>query len=651
MDGWCGVQSVFRGPRQAQLLKRTARNSVRTTPTVDHVHLQVCDLLVAILMVKSSMNKRTIPQAVDMLDLALNNPVVSSNTRKKVKTLPSENPSGLTHWSSWVNKGSGGQIAQLQNIEHMQTQTNARDTPLNVTTTNESLNPLAPLSDKWPPKGRVYPSKGSIGEKACLIFVVPSSGSLTTQIPSSETPACTPPASALDMAFISPPPPLTLQLLVLPYLVMATLHFLPLEVTLQPLCLLEVALQFLALQIVQQAYNSQTCPLTRTYSVLDIGAVSQPQDVSVLAPLPYDYDTYEGVDMGHGDDHDNFPSQSSDEDERAAEAALYTSGAHTLFIKFLTNNAPQSKALYLQVHRFSLSDSLLMKLSENHYQSQDEQDSQALDAMCPADSQIDPILLADSEQHYSEESDVVCGYHQRNGFLHAPAPERLHVIHDQQQPSAMTTVSMPTQNIPSSVAQGSQLSSEPAGSRTMPQTAADGELMGHPTKLCSYPNKFHKVIERAKLIMQCDSAMKNPFPPCSMFLDTLSVEIFNKVLVKCMDTPAGYWPNYCSQLGILLWESLMTWWSTIKAKALNQSQSLALIKGAAFLRDVVDNEGSMNNMAHPALVTLVMDFFYMPSSVGSAFPEVFSREVPRVTMCLVATALRAALDKYTQTGI
>ncbi|KAI6028040.1 hypothetical protein PISMIDRAFT_98865, partial [Pisolithus microcarpus 441] len=76
-----------------------------------------------------------------------------------------------------------------------------------------------------------------------------------------------------------------------------------------------------------------------------------------------------------------------------------------------------------------------------------------------------------------------------------------------------------------------------------------------------------------------------------------------------------------------------------------------LIKGAAFLRDGVDNEGSMNNMVHPALVTLVMDFFYMPLSVSSAFPKVFSCKVPRVTMCLAATALQAALDKYTQTGI
>ncbi|KAI5982138.1 hypothetical protein EDC04DRAFT_2616905 [Pisolithus marmoratus] len=185
---------------------------------------------------------------------------------------------------------------------------------------------------------------------------------------------------------------------------------------------------------------------------------------------------------------------------------------------------------------------------------------------------------------------------------------------------------------------------------------ADGRLTGHLMKLCSYLNKFWEVIEHAKLIAQCDSTTKNPFPPCSTFLDILSGEIFNEALVKCTNTPPGYWPNYCSQLGILLWELLMMWQSMIKVKAHevlpqfydvrahcteaeNQLQSQALIKGAMFLRDGIDSEGSTNNMAHPALAALVMDFFYSPLSIGSVFPEVFSCEVPRVAMCLVATAV------------
>jgi len=70
-------------------------------------------------------------------------------------------------------------------------------------------------------------------------------------------------------------------------------------------------------------------------------------------------------------------------------------------------------------------------------------------------------------------------------------------------------------------------------------TTADGELTGPPTKLRSYPNKFREVIERVKLIAQCDSAMKDPFPPRSTFLDTLSGEIFNEALIECTNIPPG----------------------------------------------------------------------------------------------------------------
>ncbi|KAI6034658.1 hypothetical protein PISMIDRAFT_121880, partial [Pisolithus microcarpus 441] len=91
----------------------------------------------------------------------------------------------------------------------------------------------------------------------------------------------------------------------------------------------------------------------------------------------------------------------------------------------------------------------------------------------------------------------------------------------------------------------------------------------------------------------------------------------------------------------------------------NQSQSQALIKGAMFLRDGVDNEGSTNNMAHPALVALVTDFFYSSSSIGTVFPEVFSHEVPDINSCsleenktlFLHLGLLCALDEYTQTGI
>lgn len=45
-------------------------------------------------------------------------------------------------------------------------------------------------------------------------------------------------------------------------------------------------------------------------------------------------------------------------------------------------------------------------------------------------------------------------------------------------------------------------------------------------------------------------------------------------------------------------------------------------------------------MAAPALAALVIGFFYTgASSLGVLFPEVFSGEVPIVTVCLAATAV------------
>ncbi|KAF9233084.1 hypothetical protein BU15DRAFT_66891 [Melanogaster broomeanus] len=179
---------------------------------------------------------------------------------------------------------------------------------------------------------------------------------------------------------------------------------------------------------------------------------------------------------------------------------------------------------------------------------------------------------------------------------------------------------------------------------------SDGTLMGHVTKFCSYPHRFHKVIEWAKLIAQCECATKDPFPARSTFLDQSSAEIINEALLECENVPPGYWPNYRKELGVLLWESLMMWHSTLKGKAHevvtrlynigkhhtvaeNQAEAETLIKGAVFLRDGIDDKGSTNNMAHPALATLIMEFFYGPASLGTVFPK-----------------LRTALDEYIQTG-
>jgi hypothetical protein len=52
----------------------------------------------------------------------------------------------------------------------------------------------------------------------------------------------------------------------------------------------------------------------------------------------------------------------------------------------------------------------------------------------------------------------------------------------------------------------------------------------------------------------------------------------------------------------------------------------------------------VNNLEHPALSGLIIDFFYNgTASVGKLFPKVFTGEVPRVTVALTATAVRFLL--------
>jgi len=51
-------------------------------------------------------------------------------------------------------------------------------------------------------------------------------------------------------------------------------------------------------------------------------------------------------------------------------------------------------------------------------------------------------------------------------------------------------------------------------------------------------------------------------------------------------------------------------------------------------------QGTMRNMASPALGGLIIDFFYTgPSALGNLFPEVFAREAPKSIVCLAATAV------------
>ncbi|KAI6041727.1 hypothetical protein EDC04DRAFT_2601509 [Pisolithus marmoratus] len=176
----------------------------------------------------------------------------------------------------------------------------------------------------------------------------------------------------------------------------------------------------------------------------------------------------------------------------------------------------------------------------------------------------------------------------------------------------------------------------------------------HSNKMCHCMN-----------LAQC-GATSDPFPSRAWFVDEKSAMYITKAMAEHEQAgvliPPGYWPDYRKDLGILLWEALMTWQLTLKAKACkyvmqhyllggnrpaeeNLANAQELIWGAKFVRDGAEEDGTTRNMASPALAGLVVDFFYAtPSVLGHLFLEVFAQEVPKSVVCLAATALRAAID-------
>ncbi|KIM65650.1 hypothetical protein SCLCIDRAFT_112427, partial [Scleroderma citrinum Foug A] len=125
-----------------------------------------------------------------------------------------------------------------------------------------------------------------------------------------------------------------------------------------------------------------------------------------------------------------------------------------------------------------------------------------------------------------------------------------------------------------------------------------------------------EIIERAKQLAQCDAAL-DPFPIKALFLDKSAMYITEAIAEH-------------AEKGVLIPPG----------------------KYSTFIRDGVESNGTTRNMASPALAGLVLEFFYTgPSALASLFPEVFAQEVPRSVVCLAATALRAAIDEYTITGV
>lgn len=164
--------------------------------------------------------------------------------------------------------------------------------------------------------------------------------------------------------------------------------------------------------------------------------------------------------------------------------------------------------------------------------------------------------------------DVVDDHHRRNRFPVPPDPSTLRNVHLQQEdfntggprsanrpPSRISSVQPDTRSIPSRAHLVQPLPSQPRShearsrspedSSTVPQVPSvdtpSGPLSGPATKLRSYPSSFRAVIERAKLIAQCDCAAVNPFPARPEFLDRKSVEYFNEAFAETTNVPQGKW--------------------------------------------------------------------------------------------------------------
>ncbi|KAN0074463.1 hypothetical protein V8E55_011875 [Tylopilus felleus] len=83
----------------------------------------------------------------------------------------------------------------------------------------------------------------------------------------------------------------------------------------------------------------------------------------------------------------------------------------------------------------------------------------------------------------------------------------------------------------------------------------------------------------------------------------------------------------------------------------NADIAKTLLECGAFLKDGQDEEGHTNNLAHPVLSGLIVEFFYTGSNaVSNLFPKVFANEVSRTAVVLAATLIKLALDEVVVEG-
>ncbi|KAF9235104.1 hypothetical protein BU15DRAFT_78336 [Melanogaster broomeanus] len=309
-------------------------------------------------------------------------------------------------------------------------------------------------------------------------------------------------------------------------------------------------------------------------------------------------------------------------------------------------------------------------------QSQRLQDNGELeiDEASPSEDEhlAESVLHGDSQYNGYQVEDIVAEHHRRNRGPRLPSSAELNAI--RQEETLYSGRVTPASQSPSP--EGNPEEGTRAGPPPLPpppsMRSSRRPGRGHsrhgddPSQLQYYPPVVRDILERAKAISHCDAASLNPYPSRAWY-DTKGCEYVEEAISerarKTLPIPTGWWPDNAKSIMKLLWEDLTNRRSAIKKRArtfvteryewdsdkrpsVNSEIALQLLEnGGAFHRDGVDEHGRTNNLAHPALKGLVLDFFYTgPNSVGAMFPEVFRHEVPRPAIALAVTALKAALD-------
>ncbi|KAI6041977.1 hypothetical protein EDC04DRAFT_2601282 [Pisolithus marmoratus] len=191
------------------------------------------------------------------------------------------------------------------------------------------------------------------------------------------------------------------------------------------------------------------------------------------------------------------------------------------------------------------------------------------------------------------------------------------------------------------------------------------------SQLQFYPPSVCDIIEHAKQISHCDIAAVNSFPLHVDFNSKASEYMVKAIAEHCSKgllIPDGWWLHYATGIMKLLWEDLGNWRSSLKKKAhffvcecyewdaqnhcdVNAGIVRQLLECGNFLKDGFDEEGHTNNLAHPALSALIIEFFYTgTNTVANLFLEAFQSEVPHAAVALAMTAIKVALDEVIAKG-